>query len=94
MGRGMSEDEIRASILEEMYEYHWREATAMSRCLIFAQDHYTYRDLERAHLIAAEWTAREHMGLLKYDESEKRLRIIRDRVIADHKQLMEAEKIA
>jgi hypothetical protein len=90
----MTEDEIRAGILEEMYEYHWRETTAMSRCLIFAQDHYTYRDLERAHLIAAEWTARELMGLLKYDESEKRLRIIWDRVISNHKQLMEAEKIA
>ena len=90
----MIEDEIRVQILEEMYEYHWHEATAMSRCLKFAGDHYTYRDLERAHFIAAEWCAREHMGILKYVESEKRLRIIQERVKADHERLMEAGKIA
>ena len=90
----MTEDEMRVKILEEKYEYHWHEGTAMSRCLKFAGDHYTYRDLERAHFIAAEWCAREHMGILRYTESEKRLRIIRNRVHADHERLMEAGKIA
>ena len=90
----MSEDEIRASILEEMYRYHWQEATAMSRCLKFAGDHYTYRDLERAHFIAAEWTASAHRGLLKYVESEKRLRVIQDEVKAENYRLTELEKIA
>ena len=90
----MTEDEIRASILEEMYRYHWMEATAMSRCLKFAGDHYTYRDLERAHFIAAEWIASEHRGLLKYVESEKRLRAIQDEVKLQHEVLMEEGKIA
>ena len=90
----MTEDEIRAAVLEEMIEYHWTEATAMSRCLKFAGDHYTYRDLERAHFIAAEWAAAEHRGLLKYLESEKRLRMIQDRVHEKHLKLMESQKIA
>jgi len=90
----MTEDDIRVQILEQMYEHHWREATAMSRCLKFAGDHYTYRDLERAHFIAVEWVAREHMGILKYTESEKRLRPIQERIAADHKRLLEAQRIA
>ena len=89
----MTEDEIRVDILEQMYEYHWREASAMSRCLKMAGDHYTYRDLERAHLIAAEWAAREHMGILKYVESEKRLRVVQQRIFEHNERLMEQGRI-
>lgn len=84
----------RVAILEEMYEYHLRESTAGARCILFAGDHYTYRDIVRAHQVAAEWTAREHMGILKYSESRERLHDIEDRVYADHKRLLEAERIA
>jgi hypothetical protein len=90
----MNEDEVRVQILEEMYEYHWKEATAMSRCLKFAGDHYTYRDSERAHFIAAEWVKREHMGILKYVESEKRMRVIDARVFEENERLMAAGRIA
>jgi hypothetical protein len=89
-----SKDEIRAAILEEMYEYHWKEATEMSRCLKFAGDHYTYRDAERAHFMAAEWVAREHRGLLKYKDSEPRLRAIQDRIHKQHESLMQEQRIA
>jgi hypothetical protein len=89
-----SETEIRVNILEQMYEYHWYQATVAMRCLLFAQDHYTYRDQERAHLIAAEWVAREHMGILHYKESQDKLRPILDRVKDQHKALVEAGRIA
>lgn len=52
---------IRVRILEQMFEYHTREYKTMERCSMFAGDHYTYRDSARAHLIAAEWVAREHI---------------------------------
>ena len=90
----MSEDEIRAAILEEMYEYHWREQGIAARCLKFAGDHYTYRDNQRAHGLAAEWVRREHMGLLRYVESNKRLRVIEDKVYAEHEALVAEERIA
>lgn len=90
----MTEDEIRASILEEMYEYHWREQGVAARCLRFAGDHYTYRDNQRAHAFAAEWVRREHMGILKYFESEKRLRVIENNIYAEHEALVAEGKIA
>ena len=90
----MSEDEIRVQILEQMFEHHWREASAMSRCLRFAQDHYTYRDAQRAHQMAAEWCEREHVGILKYAESQKRLRHIYERIAAEHESKLAQEKIA
>lgn len=89
-----AETEIRVRILEEMYEYHWTEATAAMRTLEFARDHYTYRDIARAHLVAAEWVEREHMGILKYQLSQERLRPIQDRVKDKHRALWEAGKIA
>jgi len=90
----MDETEIRANILEEMYRYHCNKATEMSRCLLFAGDHYTYRDAKRAHFMASEWVAREHMGLLKYVESERRLRVIQGEIKAKHEALVEQAHIA
>ncbi len=90
----MDEIRIRVGILEEMYRYHWDKATEMSRCLLFAGDHYTYRDAERAHFMAAEWVAREHMGILKYVESERRLRAIQDEIKVKHEALVEQAHIA
>ena len=87
-------DEIRVQILEQMYEYHWREATTANRLLLFAGQHYTYRDMYQAHLMAAEWVAREHMGILKYVESAKRLRPIQNRINKENKALLEKERIA
>lgn len=90
----MTEQEIRLSILEQLYEYHWREAMIGARLIQFARDHYTYRDMERAHHIAAEWAAREHMGILRYEESTRRMKAIQQKVLAEHKQLVAEGKIA
>jgi hypothetical protein len=85
---------IRVKILEQMFEFHLREYKAMERCTLFAGDHYTYRDSFRAHLIAAEWVQREHMGILKFVESDRRIQEIRDRVQVEHEKLISEQKIA
>lgn len=79
----MQEQEIRVQILEQMFEYHRRELTLLYKSLEVMGDHYTYRDSIKAHQIASEWIKREHMGILKYTESAKRIREIEDR-IAEH----------
>lgn len=90
----MTETEIRIEILEQMYEHHWREAGTCARCLMFAGDHYTYRDNQRAHTVAAEYIEHEIIGILRYAEGSKRLRAIWDRVKTEHDALVTSRRIA
>ena len=67
-------------LLEELIEFNIKEAREAEHTAYIAGAHYTYLDKMRGHRQAVTDLERFHMGLLKYPESSKRLRAIRNRI--------------
>jgi hypothetical protein len=82
MDRELTIGEIEAcrDMLERLISDCLLEARWMDYIISTYGEHYTYRDKQRFSSWMAQELERQHLYLVKYDESSKRLRELRERV--------------